>query len=194
MKVSYCCMPNVASHIASHNRKILEESRSNGNQNPRTCDCQKLNDCPLDGNCMQAAVIYKADITPERDEEQYYVGLSEPPFKNRWSDHCTSFRYERYRNKSKISGFVWNLKDKGQNCNIKWSILRRSSPYRAGCKRCNLCLWEKFHILKGNKEKMINKRALRESHGSKKVQQNTLTSQKEASMVLKSVNWLGCTC
>ena len=151
-------MPNVASHIASHNRKVLQESNAAPIQNQRTCDCQNPAACPLDGNCQQEAIVYKADITPETDEERCYIGLSEPKFKGRWSDHCTSFRYAQYRTKSKLSGYIWTLIDQAQNYEIKWSILQRSTPYRAGSKRCNLCLWEKLHILKGDKEKMINKR------------------------------------
>ena len=50
------------------------------------------------------------------------------------------------------------MKDKGQNCEINWSIIRKSCPFKAGSKKCNLCLWEKFHILKGNGNKLLNKR------------------------------------
>ena len=64
---------------------------------------------------------------------------------------------EQYRNKSKLSSFVWDKRDKGQNCEIRWSVLRKSSPYRAGSEKCNLCLWEKFMIMKGDNT-LINKR------------------------------------
>ena len=156
VKVSYSCMPNVASHISSRNRNILKKSRKSENTPLRTCNCSTPELCPLEGNCMQPAVIYKADVKPDGDAEQHYIGLSEPNFKGRWADHRTSFTFSNYRNKSKLSAFVWDRKYKGQICDIKWSILRRSSPYRAGNDRCNLCLWEKFHIMKG--ENLINKR------------------------------------
>ena len=95
----------------------------------------------------------KQDIEPHAK----YVGLAEPPFKGRWADHKTSMQLEQYRNKSKLSTFVWDKRDTGQNCEIKWSVLRKSCPYRAGSGKCNLCLWEKFMIMKGD-ETLINKR------------------------------------
>ena len=158
VKISYSCMPNMAAHIASHNKNIIEKFRKDPAPVQRTCNCQQPNNCPLDGNCLQEAVVYRADITPETDGKQFYIGLTERPFKGRWSDHCTSFQYPKYRNKSKLSGFVWKMKDKRQRYNIKWSIIKRSNPYKAGSKRCNLCLWEKYHILKGNRDNMINKK------------------------------------
>ena len=158
VKISYSCMPNVASHIASHNRKVLQELSASNGQNQIKCNCANPETCPLDGNCLEEALVYKADITPEIDAERLYVGITEPIFKCRLSDHRTSFRYERYRTKSKLSGYIWTLNDKGQDYEIKWSILKKTTPYRAGSKRCNLCLWEKLFIINGDKEKMINKR------------------------------------
>ena len=46
------------------------------------------------------------------------------------------------------------MKNKGQNLEIKWSVIRRSNPYKAGSKKCNLRLWEKFE----DKEKLLNER------------------------------------
>ena len=34
------CMPNMASHISSHNKNIIQHS------NPKTCDCQVAENCP----------------------------------------------------------------------------------------------------------------------------------------------------
>ena len=50
------------------------------------------------------------------------------------------------------------MKNKGQNFEIKWSVIRRSNPYKAGSKKCNLCLWEKFHIMTEDKDKLLNER------------------------------------
>ena len=108
---------------------------------------------------MQNAVVYKADVYPDAQapEFEYYVGNTEPMFKGCWSDHNTSFGYERYKTKSKLSKHIWKLKEEGKTPNIKWSILRQCAPYRAGSKRCNLCLGEKYFIIKGD-SKMINKK------------------------------------
>ena len=155
VKINYCCMPNIASHIKAHNRKVLQEPTRQ--EEPEvTCNCQNADNCPLNGNCLQDAVVYKADVFPEAQapESEYYVGNTEPLFKGRWSDHNTSFRYERYRTKSKLSKHIWKLKEEGKTPHIKWSILRRWAPYRADVVTC---LGEKNFIIKGD-NKMINKK------------------------------------
>ena len=50
------------------------------------------------------------------------------------------------------------MKNEGQNFEIKWSVIRRSNPDMAGSKKCNLCLWEKFYTMTGDKDKLLNKR------------------------------------
>ena len=156
IKTIYSCMPNMASHISSHNKNIVQESKKSQYPNPKTCDCQVAENCPLNVNSKQSTVIYQAGVIPEIDKERIYIGLIEGPFKERLSDHRTSFKYEQYKNKSKLSLFIWERKNKGPNFKIKWSVIRRSTPYKTGSKKCNLCLWEKFHIMTGDKDKLLN--------------------------------------
>ena len=151
-------MPNMASHIASHNRKILQKSREQDLPDGRTCNCEEPENCPLYGNCLQEAAVYQADVNPETEEEQCYLGVTEPLFKGRWSDHCTSFRYEKYKSKSKLSTYIWKLQKKRENYDIKWSIVRKSAPYRPGSKNFDLCLWEKYYIINSDKDRFLNKR------------------------------------
>ena len=110
----------------------------------------------LDGNCFESALVYKADYLARNrcNEDKYYNGSTEGIFKTKFNDHNTS----RYRTKTKLSGFIWALQDKEQNYEIKWSVLKKSTAYQNGSRRCNLCLTEKLCILEGDKEKMINKR------------------------------------
>ena len=126
--------------------------------NPKTCDCQVGENCLLNGNCKQTNVIYQADLTPEIDNEHTYIGLAEGPLKERLSDHHTPFRCKQYKNKSKLSSFIWETKNNKQNFEFKWSVIRRSTPHQAGSKKYNLCRWEKFHIMTGDKEKLLNER------------------------------------
>ena len=139
-------MQNVASHISSHNKKILKNTDGSSNN----CNCRNKNLCPLPGRCQTPAVVYQGEITVENDNESYnYMGHTEPVCKERFSDHNTSFTYENYRTKTDLSKKWWELKDAGKVPHITWSIVRRSSPYESGSDHCNLCLWEKFHIMKG---------------------------------------------
>ena len=149
--VSYSCMQNVNSAISSHNRKVLNQPTTPA----RSCNCTDRTRCPLDGKCLTTALVYGSAVTAD-DESGNYVGISEPPFKSRRSDHRTSFNDRRYENKTDLSKKVWELRDKGKLPHISWSIIRKSTPYVSGSNHCNLCLWEKYHIMKG--ENLINKR------------------------------------
>ena len=47
VKISYSCMRNMTSHISSHNKKIVQEYKKSQHPNPKTCDCQVAQNCPL---------------------------------------------------------------------------------------------------------------------------------------------------
>ena len=54
-------MQNMASHIAAHNKKVLKAANPNPTDE-RRCNCENPENCPLDGNCLESALVYKADI------------------------------------------------------------------------------------------------------------------------------------
>ena len=143
-------------HISSNNKNIIQEPKKSQHPNPKTCDCPVAENCPLNGICKESAVICQADVTPEIDNERIYIGLTEGPFKERLSDLHTSFNYEQYKNKSKLSSFIWETKNKGLNFKIKWSVIRDSTPFKAGSKKWNFCLWEiPYHERRYN-DKVLN--------------------------------------
>ena len=90
MKVSYCCLPNVASIIANHNRKKLEARPTDDTRN-----CRVRSDCPLSNKCQARGIVCKATVTSGNDKKTY-IGISEPPFKVRYANHKTFFKHERY--------------------------------------------------------------------------------------------------
>ena len=53
------------------------------------------------------------------------------------------------------------LKQGRQSFNLKWKINARAKPYYIGSKSCNLCLTEKFFILKADKNRIVNHRDLK---------------------------------
>ena len=124
------------------------------------CNCRVPRDCPLSGKCLLANVVYKAVVqeagsTSVRD----YIGLTEGPFKRRYSNHLSNFRHEKYRNSTELSKYVWSLKDQQKEFTIKWSVLRRAHPYTPGSRRCQLCLEEKLCIATAAKGTLLNKRS-----------------------------------
>jgi hypothetical protein len=148
LKLSYSCMPNIKTIIASHNKSILNKEQEKGNNNAEECNCRKKDECPLTGKCLTEGLIYQATVIIEDTMKcETYVGLTENPFKTRYRNHTSSFRNEAYRNSTELSKYVWTLKDSNVHFSIKWKILKQCKPYSNITKRCNLCLHEKFVII-----------------------------------------------
>lgn len=157
IKVSYSCMPNMAAKISSHNKRTLKNYEQQPSSTPKTCNCRKKDECPLDGKCLSQAVIYEAHIKSDNGDEGRYLGQCEPEFKTRWRDYKTSFKYDTYDTKTELSAFYWNRKKSGINSEVKFSIKKQSFPYRAGSDKCDLCLTEKLLIMK-EKDHLINEK------------------------------------
>ena len=88
-----------------------------------------------------------------------YISLAEGTFKKRFTQHKQSFRNQKYANSTELSKYIWELKDKNKDYNIQWTIITSAKAYNNISKRCDLCLTEKLHIMKGNKDSLLNKRS-----------------------------------
>lgn len=155
LKVSYSCLPNIASVISSHNKKVLADTTKT---TTALCNCRNKQLCPLDGNCRDKHVIYKCTIkSSTNDEGTNYIGLTENTFKERWYQHKNSFKYEHKENATELSKYVWSLQKKSITPILSWEIIDHARPYSNGGKSCNLCLTEKYHIITA-KQKLLNKR------------------------------------
>ena len=156
LKLSYSCMPNMKTIIASHNKNILSNVPTTTLQQPKECNCRNKTECPLDGKCLQQNVVYQATITTDAATESY-VGLA-TNFKERYRNHQTSFRHTNRRNETELSKHIWTLKDAKKPFEIKWKVLKRCRPYNNLSKKCNLCLHEKFVIICRKDLCTLNKR------------------------------------
>lgn len=157
LKLSYSCMPNMKSTIASHNKSILSNVTPAPTQQSRDgCNCRKKNECPLEGQCLQTNVVYQATVTSEASTESY-VGLA-TNFKERYRNHNASFRHSNKRNETELSKHIWTLKDAKKAFQIKWKVLKKCQPYNNISKKCNLCLHEKFIIICKKDLCSLNKR------------------------------------
>ena len=110
---------------------------------------------------MTSNIIYKATVTTNStNDTKHYIGVTGTTFKERYANRTSSFRHKKDSNKTELSKHIWKLKENNQDYTIKWSILKHAISYTGGSKRCNLCLEEKFCILKDiNKDNLINKKA-----------------------------------
>ena len=60
-------------------------------------------------------------------------------------------------NATKLSEYIWELKQKHETYKIKWSILNKGKMYVPGSKQCNLCDQEKYHIIMNPQMASLNK-------------------------------------
>lgn len=156
IKLSYSCTPNIGAIISSHNKKLLSKQESN--QQCRKCNCRDKTLCPLKGECLSKCVVYKATIKTDNSTKQY-IGSTENSFKERYTAHKSSFNNCSKRCSTKLSEYIWECKAQNINYEIIWTIISRPFPYKCGTRKCDLCLSEKYEILKSNKTITLNKRS-----------------------------------
>ena len=157
VKLSYSCMPSMSSVIASHNKKILtEELPQQTSEERRTCNCRTRETCPMDGNCLDESIIYKATVTTD-EKASVYFGSTEMSFKQRYAGHKASFAHENLSTATTLSKYVWSLKKAGTPYSLRWEIHKHCSPYKCGTRSCDLCLTEKYVILHADPDSTLNK-------------------------------------
>ena len=160
MKVSYSCTPNLKQSIDGHNKTILKKNTPRHEPPTNECNCRSRDKCPLDGKCLIKSIVYQATVTTNDNKpDQTYVGLTANTFKTRFTNHKASFTSEKKNTPPKThSKYIWQLKEKSIEHEIKWKILKRASPYSNTSNRCNLCLWEKYYIICKPTLATLNKR------------------------------------
>ena len=156
VKCSYSCMPNMGSIITAHNAKVLS---TRANTTPRTCNCRRPAECPLNGKCLTQCIVYKATITATDRPTKTYFGLTEDTSKTRYSNHTVSFRHEARSTDTELSKYIWELRRQGLEGKIHWEIAHRAVPYKCGSRKCDLCLSEKLAIAKADPNSTLNKRS-----------------------------------
>jgi len=159
VKVSYSCMPNVASIINEHNTRVRDSDQAR-NVPQRQCNCRRPSECPLNGECLTSEVVYQATVeTDDGEAPRTYIGASGTALKQRLANHQTSFKHETKENSTELSKHVWRLKRAGKRYSIRWKVLKKARAYSNTSRRCNLCLTEKLAILEADRAQLLNKRS-----------------------------------
>ena len=159
MGISYSTTQNMGAIISSHNKKILRQY-DNKDTLEAGCSCNDKDNCPLGRKCLQEEIVYQAEANAGDGEVKYYTGLTEPDFKKRFGNHKKSFEHLRYSHETTLSSYVWEKKNAGIDCNIKWKVLKKARAYNSTSAKCYLCLEEKVEILKNyKKDNHLNKRS-----------------------------------
>ena len=123
-----------------------------------TCNCRKKDQCPLDNQCLTKGIVYQATVTSSEGNKSY-VGLTDTDFKARFPNHNQSFRFVVHSNQTKLSKYVWRLKNDKVNYSIAWKIFGRARAYSNSTKKCNICTLEKCYIICHPELATLNKRS-----------------------------------
>ena len=98
-------MGSLDSKIASHNRKVLADPRSN----TVGCNCINKVTCPMDGQCNWKDIVYEAEVCLEnqaRGEGMLYLGQASGPWKLRYNNHTKAFRNRSQRAHCELANHV----------------------------------------------------------------------------------------
>ena len=145
--------------MSNHNNRILNTDTTKTATNK--CNCRDKNNCPLQGNCLQESVVYKATIKTDTTTETY-IGSTETTFKTRYNNHKTSMKYESKAKQTKLSIQYWKHAKQGKTPTITWEIIKECHPYKCGTTKCDICVAEKLEILRETykqRSNIINKRS-----------------------------------
>ena len=164
VRVSYSCSENMKSFINRHNKTILQnhdkQNTTRRTNDSRLCNCRNRNDCPIQGDCLQTNVVYKAEITTtDNNETKTYIGVTANEFKTRFRNHTKSIKSTKYQNETELSKYIWQLKRSNRPHQIKCGIIKKIPPCKPDQRRCGLCIEEKLLILKGRNKNILNKRS-----------------------------------
>ena len=145
LKLSYSTTRNMASHISTHNKKVL-----NPKMEAQVEKCtHRAYPCPLQDRCNEGPLVYQADVSTTNTTKTYY-GLAGTTFKKRYGGHRSNLE-NREDYGTGLSKYVWFLKDKNVTFDLKWSIKKKAQVYSEGAKYCDLCLTEKTIIMLADK-------------------------------------------
>ena len=102
--------------------------------------------------------VTKSDVGFLRGVSGDFSLVDDTAFKLRYRNHTCSFRNERYKHATELSKYIWSLKYRNIAYDIRWRKVKQARSYSNVTKRCNLCLWEKFFILRRPEMSTLNRR------------------------------------
>ena len=157
VKMAYSCCPSMKDIIAGHNRKILQYGRDD-TFGIKGCNCiDGEEDCPLQGRCQSRGIVYSGKVRSV-EGEKVYVGQTANTFKLRYGVHKSSFLHRSKRTSSGMSGYVWDLRDRGVEPEMEFDIITAAMPRSKGASKCSICNIEKTLIAASDQDQTLNRR------------------------------------
>ena len=66
----------------------------------------------MQNKCLTSKIVYRAKVENDiNDDKEFYFGVSETSFKERFRNYKKKFSYVKYRNSTELSKYIWYLKD-----------------------------------------------------------------------------------
>ena len=124
------------------------------------CNCNgRMGPCPLEGDCRkERSCIYTCKVTRlDNGESESYTGLAGNTFKERFYGHNGNIN-NKDQTGTKLSQYIWYLKDNNIPYDTKWSILKKAKTFNPVTKKCRLCLMEVYCILYKPESASLNSR------------------------------------
>ena len=105
-------------------------------------------------------IVYRADVTNNKtDKHNYYYGISDTPFKDRYENYKMYLRHRSHLTALDLSKYYWKLIDNDSVPPIKFPIAKRAKG-NTFIINWNLCLSEKVFIIRNlDVVNMLNKSA-----------------------------------
>ena len=102
----------------------------------------------MNGNCVVRDVVSQCKVSADNTPDKICTGLATGFWKERYANHVKSFRHSKYSRDTRLSTYLWKLKDTdNQMPKLQWSVMKKSSAYSNISKRCMICLNEKLAII-----------------------------------------------
>ena len=149
--------PQPTRHSERYSLRTLPNTRT-------TIDAEPDQDDPI--ATTDTTTTTEPTNTPRNDRTNHnlhnrtmtYIGAAEN-FKNRYRNHQKSFRHPKYEKDTELSKYIKTLNENKINFSIKWKIIKKTTGYNQITKSCNLCIAEKFELIKfKDKNNLLNKR------------------------------------
>ena len=112
-------MKNLKSHIAASNFKKLNPKKESNLEECKCANDKKIDQCPVNGQCMTSNVVYCAEIQTKHIKKSY-ISMTGRPFIDRWKEHRGNFRHKHQKG-TKLSKFMWEQKEFGENIKFESS-------------------------------------------------------------------------
>ena len=103
----------------------------------------------IPGNCDNSIEWETRDVHPHYRK----------PFKTRFAKPKATFNSRSKRTATELSNYIWDLKDRAVEYHTTWRIVKQAPSFNSNYHRCNLCSWERYHIIFQPQMASLNKRS-----------------------------------